>query len=318
MKYRRWAIRALIVLACTFGTGSRRASAVGWDGDDFIITGAPNFPQYIGVFDHDFTFKGYLDNNFLGVQGMDFDAQGRLVAVSSLNPEVRVYNPDGTRGGGFTNVSGQMGATGDLKVAPNGDYLLATSGLTGGVREFNPQGQFLRQFGSGTVISVALVPGNRLWTGGSDTTVRFFDFDSAQQVGSFTASGQVTSTSMQYSAFTNTVLIVDHDRDAGGVFERDLTGNLLHQFHVPAPSTYCNGAVRLPDGDIYGTHAAYSPSFPDLIHWSADGVILEDRAIWPREIAPGRVLWAGSVPEPNLLAGVGAVAGLLALGRRRG
>ena len=44
-----------------------RARAVGWDNDDFIITGAPNFPQYIGVFDHDFTFKGYLDTNFLGL-----------------------------------------------------------------------------------------------------------------------------------------------------------------------------------------------------------------------------------------------------------
>src|SRR6476620_9864949 len=109
-------VRGLIVVAIVLCVSARRASAVGWDGDDFIITGAPNFPQYIGVFDHDFTFKGYLDTTFLGVQGMDFDAQGRLVAVSSLSPEVRVYNPDGTRAGGFTQATSPMlVSTGDLK-----------------------------------------------------------------------------------------------------------------------------------------------------------------------------------------------------------
>src|SRR5438067_8298935 len=92
------AIALLVASVC-----AERAHAVGWDRDDFIITGAPNFPQYIGIFDHDFTFKGYLDTNFLGVQGMDFDAQGNLVAIASLstNPEVRVYSPNGTRVGGF-------------------------------------------------------------------------------------------------------------------------------------------------------------------------------------------------------------------------
>src|SRR5438874_364759 len=72
---------------------ARASAGTGWDNDDFIITGAPNFPDRIGIFDHDFTFKGYLDTNFLGVQGMDFDAAGNLVAIASLstNPEVRVY-----------------------------------------------------------------------------------------------------------------------------------------------------------------------------------------------------------------------------------
>jgi hypothetical protein len=125
-----------------------RAAAIGWDSDDFIISRAPNFPQYIGIFDHDFTFKGYLDTNFLGVQGMDFDAQGNLVAVSSINPEVRVYDHNGNRIGGFKNVSGMMGATGDLKVLPDGKYILATANGAGGARVFSPDGQFLRQYGT--------------------------------------------------------------------------------------------------------------------------------------------------------------------------
>src|SRR5438067_2568427 len=107
------AIALLVASVC-----AERASAVGWDRDDFIISGAPNFPDRIGIFDHDFTFKGYLDSNFLGVSGMDFDAMGRLVAVSSINPEVRVYDQNGNKVGGFANVSGQMAATGDLKIAP--------------------------------------------------------------------------------------------------------------------------------------------------------------------------------------------------------
>src|SRR5438552_15803836 len=105
-RFRRAAVVfiALVAMAAL----SPRADAVGWDRDDFIITGAPNFSQYIGIFDHDFTFKGYLDTNFLGVRGMDFDAQGRLVAVSYLNPEIRVYNPDGSRAGGFTQAASPL------------------------------------------------------------------------------------------------------------------------------------------------------------------------------------------------------------------
>jgi hypothetical protein len=299
----------VLTVFCVLTLTSGRALAIGWDKDDFIITGAPNFPQYIGIFDHDLTFKGYLDANFLGVQGMDFDAQGRLVAVSSINPEVRVYNSDGTRAGGFTNTSGQMAATGDLKVAPNGDYLLATDGLTGGVREFSPTGQFLRQFGSGTVSSVAVVQGNRLWVGGYDTTVRFFDFDTAQQVGSFTAAGQITNYSMQYGPATNTVLITDYDRDAGGVYERDLAGSLLHAYHVPHRQIPCDGATWGAGGDVYATHHSYAPSYPDIIQWTASGTVVQERAVWPVEITTVRILWAGAVPEPGSAAFV--LAGLL-------
>jgi hypothetical protein len=306
-------IRAALLAGVIFASAlwPVRAAAVGWDNDDFLVIGAPNFSQYIGVFDHDFTFKGYLETNFLGVRGMDFDSQGRLVAVSYLNPEVRVYNPDGARAGGFTKATSPLlESGGDLKVAPDGNYVLGTN--TNGVKVFTPQGTFVRQYGDGVSQGVTFVPGNRLWVAGLTTTVRIFDTDTGAQVGSFTPGGQVNAGSLIYSPFTNTVLMVDGDRDAGGVFERDLAGNLLHEFRVPHPQTSLNGAVRLPAGDIYGTHDWYAPSYPDLIHWSADGAVLEEKAIWPVQIKTGRILWAGSVPEPNLLAGVGAVAGLLA------
>src|SRR4051812_45920659 len=291
-------LRTIAVGALVFLLISKSVSAVGWDSDDFIVIGAPNFSQYIGVFDHDFTFKGYLDNNFLGVRGMDFDPQGRLVAMSYLNPEVRVYNPDGTRAGGFTQANSPLLKTdGQLEVAPDGNYVIGT--IADGVRVFTPQGTFVRQYGTGRALGVALVPGNRLWTTAAGTTVTILDYDTGLQVGTFSANGQLIAGGPVYSAFTNTVLMVVGDRDAGGVYERDLEGNLLHEFHVPHPQTYAYSAVRMPGGDVYGTHGPYGPSYPDLVHWSADGTVLEEKAIWPVEIETGPILWAGSVPEPG-------------------
>jgi hypothetical protein len=187
-------------------------------------------------------------------------------------------------------------STGDLKVAQDGDYVLGTT--ANGVRSFTPQGNFVRQYGDGDSRGVTFVPGGRLWSGGNSTTVNIFDFGTGDRVGSFTLDQQINGSSMRYSAVTNTVLVVDADRDAGGVFERDLAGHLLHEFHVPQASTYCRDAVRLPGSDVYGTHDVYAPLYPDLIHWGADGTVLEERTIWPREIKTGRILWTGSVPEP--------------------
>ena len=116
-----------------------------WDSDDFIITGGPNFPDRIGIFDHDLTFKGYLETNFLTVGGIDFDAAGNLVATSNQFGDIRVYSPAGDRIGGFmyTPVAGTTGI-GLLKVAPNGNYLLGSRrGGSGGVREYRPDGTFI-------------------------------------------------------------------------------------------------------------------------------------------------------------------------------
>jgi hypothetical protein len=316
MGYRRRRLTLwLLLLGWLMSAGAETARAIGWDSDDFLVIGAPNFSQYIGVFDHDFTFKGYLDTNFLGVAGLDFDAQGRLVADSNLTGEVRVYDPSGVKVGGFTQANSPMlSPAGDVKVAPDGNYVFGT--LNNGVRLFTPQGTFIRQYGTGNHTGVTLVPGGRMWAGGAGITVSVFDYTSGSMVATFDADQQVNSGLLRYYASTNSVLMVDFDRDAGGAFERDLAGNLLRAFHVPQVSTYCNGAIRMPSGDIYGTHDWYAPSYPDLVHWSADGTVLGEKAIWPVEIKTGDILWAGSVPEPAL-TGVSLFLLWTHLGRRQ-
>jgi hypothetical protein len=305
-----------VLMAWLFAAATQRAGAVGWDNDDFIITGAPNFPDRIGIFDHDFTFKGYLDQNFLGVQGMDFDAQGRLVALSQLNPEVRVYDPSGTRVGGFTQAASPMLVpAADLDVAPDGSYVLGT--LSNGARVFTPQGTFIRQYGDGGSAGISMLPGDRLWSGGIGLTVRVFDTVSGVQVGTFTADQQVNSGSMRYDATTNTVLMVDPDRDAGGVYERNIGGTLLRQFHVPVPQTFCFGATRGPGGDIFGTT---SNLVIDVVHWLPNGTVAGTFDVYPNSITPARILWAGIVPEPGtaalVVAGVSVL--LTRLSRLRG
>lgn len=288
----RSAIIAVAMVAFAF---ANRASAVGWDSNDFIITGAPNFPDRIGIFDHDFTFKGYLDQNFFGVSGMDFDAQGRLVAQSFLNPEVRVYDPSGTTVGGFTQASSPMLVPGsDVEVAPDGNYVLGT--LSSGVRVFTPQGTFVRQFGDGNSTGVTLVPDNLLWAGGAGNTVRIFDFATGVQVGSLSAGSQVNAGLLQYSATTGSVLMVDTDRDAGGVFEREINGALLHEFHVPVAQVSVRGATRGPEGNVFGTTSRFSI---DIVDWRFDGTVLRTIDVYPVEITTVSILWAGIVPEPT-------------------
>ncbi len=304
----------VLVAMCVLTTAASHVHAVGWDRDDFIITGAPNFPDRISVFDHDFRFKGYLDQNFLGVQGMDFDAQGRLVALSSLNPEVRVYDPSGNRVGGFTHSGSPMLVpAGDLKVAPDGNYALGTN--EDGVRVFTPQGTFLRQYGDGDSRGITYLPSDRLWSGGAGTTVRVFDTQSGAQIGTFTANQQTMSYSMQYSPTTDTVLIVDADRDAGGVFERDLSGILLREFDVPLPQTFVFSATRGPNDDVFATTGHLTL---DVVHWHADGSVAGTINVYPFDKSTVRIIWAGVVPEPTsavIAIGVGCLSVLC--GRRK-
>jgi hypothetical protein len=278
------------------------ARAVGWGPTDFLIFGAPNFPDRIGVFDENFTFKGYLVTNFFGVEGMDFDAQGRLVVLNSLNPEVRVYAPSGAQVGGFTQATSPMlTPAGDVKVMPDGNYVLGTT--ANGARVFTPQGEFVRQYGDGDSRSIAVLPAQRLWSGNADTlTMKVFDTGSGLQVGSFILDQQTRPTYMNFSASTDTVLSIDRDRDAGGVFERDLNGALLGQFHIPIAQTTCNGATRGPGGDVFGTN------FSGIIEWRPDGSIANTFSV--DGFNPTRILWVGNVPEPQALALIGGYAGI--------
>src|SRR5437867_3696989 len=81
-------------------SGANRVQAIGWEPTDFMIGGGPNFTNKIGVFDQNLIFKGYLDSSFVTVEGMDFDAFGRLVAVAGSSQEVRVYDKSGAKIGG--------------------------------------------------------------------------------------------------------------------------------------------------------------------------------------------------------------------------
>jgi WD40 repeat protein len=311
MKPFKVATVAAALLAVLFCTAPARA--VGWDRDDFIISGAPNFPDRIGVFDHDFTFKGYLDQSFLGVQGMDFDAAGRLVALSSINPEVRVYDRSGAKVGGFTpGTSPMLVPAGDLKVSPDGNYALGTG--EHGARVFTPQGEFVRQYGDGDSRGIAFVPGGRLWSGGAGTTVNIFDTSSGAVVDTFTANGQAMSYSMQYSPITNTVLVVDADRDLGGIFERDLTGGLLEEFHVPRAQTTSYSATRGPGGDVFGTT---SDLVSQVVRWHPDGSVADTHSVYPVDVHQVRILWAGVVPDPGSTTIAVAAGCLSLLGRRR-
>src|SRR5439155_6859047 len=134
-----------------------RATAIGWDPTDFLIGGGPNFTNKIGVFDQNLSFKGYLESSFVTVEGMDFDSAGRLVAVAGSMQEVRAYDKSGAKVGGFIRNDNLLGTSVDLKVTPNGDYVVATQNFGGGdgAREFGPDGTFVRQYGSGWIRGAA-------------------------------------------------------------------------------------------------------------------------------------------------------------------
>lgn len=66
----------VLVAMCVLTTAASHVHAVGWDRDDFIITGAPNFPDRISVFDHDFRFKGYLTKTSSASKGWTSTRRG--------------------------------------------------------------------------------------------------------------------------------------------------------------------------------------------------------------------------------------------------
>jgi outer membrane protein assembly factor BamB len=295
---------ALCVVLCA----PQSVRAIGWGSTDFLIFGAPNFPDRIGVFDQNFAFKGNLFTNWVGLTAMNFDRQGRLVAYNFFSNEVRLYDPSGTLVGGFNSTTSPMlTGSGDVQVMRDGNYVFGTQ--TGGARVFTPQGTFVRQYGSGNSSSICLLPGDRLWSGNPSTlTMNVFDTNTGDQVGSFQLDQQTRPSYMNFSASTNTVLVIDEDRDAGGVFERDLNGVLQGQFHIPVAQTGCNGATRGPQGHVFGTSDDF---FVDVVNWNADGSVAGTLNVYPSQITAARILWAGSAPEPGtgalLLVGLSAL-----------
>ncbi|MBC8107556.1 MAG: hypothetical protein H7Z14_13270 [Anaerolineae bacterium] len=292
---------AVVLLAC-----AGRARAIGWDSNDFLIGGGPSFTNRIGVFDHDLTFKGYLDSNFVTVAGMDFDAAGNLVAVASALRSVRVYASSGAIVGGFTRPDSLLGTPGDLKVAPSGNYIVATQNFGGGdgARQFIPDGAFVRQFGTGDITGAAIVPGNRLWIGGIGIPdIHVYDLSTGLPVG--TLATPHSAVSMTYSASTNSVLSCS----AGRIHEIDLEGNVLRTF--TAPGTSLSSATRGPNGDVFATDGIDE----SVVRWHADGQFVGSVSTGKVLGGAGEIVWAGNVPEPGAASAV--IALTLGLSRRQ-
>ncbi|MGH7177588.1 MAG: hypothetical protein ACREJC_09430, partial [Tepidisphaeraceae bacterium] len=267
------------------------ARAIGWAPTDFLIGGGPSFTNKIGVFDSELNFMGLLDSSFVTVAGMDFDSSGHLVAVASAMREVRVYDASGAQVGGFIRSDDLLGTSADLKVTPSGSYVVATQNFGGGdgAREFAPDGTFVRQYGTGGIRAVAVIPGNRLWIGGlSSSMISVFDLDSGALLDTITITGPSGFRSMTYSANTNTVLA-----DSGGsIWELDFSGNVLHNFTAPGVHGL-GAAVRGTNGDVFATDSGQS-----LFRWHADGSFVGSTLTSDTLGFPYGIVWAGNIPEP--------------------
>ncbi|MGH7177755.1 MAG: hypothetical protein ACREJC_10270 [Tepidisphaeraceae bacterium] len=289
------------------------ARAIGWGPTDFLIGGGTAaFTNRIGVFDSNLNFKGYLDSSFLGTAGMDFDSAGHLVAVSWALHEVRVYDSTGARIGGFVRPDNAISASADLKVAPNGDYIIGQTNSSGadGARRFSPDGTFLQQYGSGEVRGVAVVPGDTLWTGRiGSSVVTTFSITGGLETGSLQLAGPDGVFSMRFDGSTGDVLI--SDASTGSVYECDLAGNVGHVFNAAAQGHHLGSGVRGPDGDLFAT----TGTDQTVLRWHADGTFVGSYSTSAFGGVAG-IVWAGSVPEPS--GGALLVMAALIAGTRSG
>ncbi|MGH7178625.1 MAG: PEP-CTERM sorting domain-containing protein [Tepidisphaeraceae bacterium] len=307
-------LHACLTLLCWLVVPAQPVCGIGWAPTDFLIGGGTAaFTNRIGVFDSNLSFKGYLDSDFFGVGGMDFDANGHLVAVSGTTlREVRVYDSSGAKIGGFIRPDNAIDASGDLVVAPGGDYVIGQANQFGadGARRFHPDGTFVQQYGTGDARATAFVPGDKVWTGRIGLSgFNVFDFNSGVQTATYTITGMGSSFSMNYSAASNTVLSISQ----GKVWEIDAGGNLIRTF-LGATDTL-SAVTRGPGGDVFAT----SFNAHGVFRWNQDGTFVGFLST-PQFGGTSHIGWAGNVPEPSsgmLLLGAALAAGSRA-GRRRG
>lgn len=294
---------ARIVVLTVSLVSAERARAIGWDSNDFIISGGPSFTTRIGVFDHDLTFKGFLDDDFVFNTGMDFDAAGNLVAVGGGNArEVRVYSPSGARVGGFASNM-YFAVPGDIKVTPTGEYLVAMN-ITGpgiGARRFTPQGALLREYTSNSTRGAVVLPGNRLWLAGPGATaVNVFDLDTGSNLGSLPIAGLAGVYSMRYSATTDSVLIATVQSNA--VIETDLSGVVLRTFVSPFATSF-SAVTRGPDGHVFATATSNSR----VLEWDSVGAYIGETSTLGSTGSAVAIVWAGDIPEPSATVFVAAI-----------
>ena len=146
------------------------------------------------------------------------------------NQQVRVYGSSGNLLSSFTNFD--LGAPYQLKVGPvsvGGNYYVGTQDTRGGtgLREFNPAGATLRQFASGDFESVAVLPDNVLWGGGSFGLggIHVFDLITGNHTATLAIS---TVVSMIYSHATDTVLLGQNN--SLGILEWQTDGTFVRSF----------------------------------------------------------------------------------------
>ncbi|MEM7624781.1 MAG: hypothetical protein AAF333_04045 [Planctomycetota bacterium] len=320
MSFRLWQCGiGIAVLACTTGT----AYAVGFDRDDFIVSSG--FNAGFAVYDRDFTYKGELgDLPFSGGFGMDFDHDGRLVVRGILSDtrvrQITVVEPDGSLA---TNqpefVTSPPGGL-DLKVAPNGNYLIAgqdaSFGEPNGLLEIEPDGTVVRQFGGGDYEGVAVLPDGTVLGGGGSFAGFLRAFDPATgdevysleeftgpraQTGPFFDEGQRGANSMTYSHTTNTVLMAD--RLSGRIYERNVDGSFVRAFDLPEDANFVPifslmGVTRGPGGDVFAVIDR------QIVRWSAYGDWIETiDAPDLGTVYSWNIVWAGNAPGLTFLEG---------------
>lgn len=289
------------------------ASTVGWDDDDFLISGFDS--NTIGVFDHDLAFKGNLVTGFDRVTGLDFDAAGNLVAVGRGPGQVRVFSPEGVQLSSFVNSDIQ--AAGDLRVGPSGDYYVGgvlSSGF--GVMEFTPNGTTGRTFDTDPfATSLAALPGGVLWVSGglAEDGISVFDISNGNDIGTINFdNGQFDARTMRYSQATETVLMLD---GLSGVFERQTDGHFVRSFTANGLERPL-GITRGPNRDVFVTDLDDN----GVYRWSADGTFVGFIALGDGLETPVNILWTGNsptvIPEPASATCCLAILGLATLRRR--
>lgn len=306
-----YGLLAVVAIGVGFSAPTATAGTVGFDSDDFLVAGF--LSDNIAVFDSDGTFKGNLDGSFDRVSGMDFDAEGRVVATG-LSDQVRVYNAAGDIIPQLRFASPDLGSAIELKVGPNGNYYVGGQ-TAGGLQEFTPTGMTGREFAAGAYSGVAVLPGGVLWGGGFGLpprgNINVFDIDSGLQTGTIPLdNGQITAVAMHYDPNTDTVLTVDIDSDA--IYERDTQGNFIRRFDADGLTT-ANGITRGPGGNVFVTNQ----SSDEVFVWSASGAFLGTIDVSDYVDNPVGILYTGNIPEPASAALFGFGVGLLGLSRRR-